>query len=390
MHIADRVLTLPQNKFERIDDKIAKLLKSGAKDLINLGKGNPDGRTPDFILDSLHRSVEVKENQGYTAFSGKKSALEAIAKFYQKNYDVALDPETEIIAVHGAVVGLVAAVNSLIDPGQKVVVSDPYYPTYEAATHLAEGIFTPIKVASENDFLLKIDDIPTDTDLLLLNYPSNPTGAVAPKAYFSDIVEVAQKNNFTVVHDFAYSNIGFEARQCSFLQATDAKKVGVEIFSTSKVYNMAGWRFGFVVGNAEIIAAIKRYHAQYYSMIFGAVSDAAVTALLSDQSFPKQQLELYRKRLNLYQAGFNKLGVEMNVPKGALYVWQPVPKGYTSEEFADLLLEKAHVAVMPGRFFGEGGEGYIRLSLMIDDAEIVEALNRFAAKDLFRDKIIIK
>lgn len=390
MHIANRVLTLPQNKFERIDDKIAKLLKSGANDIINLGKGNPDGRTPDFIIDSLHRSVEVKENQGYAAFSGKQSALEAIAKFYQDNYEVALDPETEVIAVHGAVVGLVAAVNSLIDLGQKVVVSDPYYPTYEAATHLSEGIFSPIKVTAENDFLFTADQIPTDTDLLLLNYPSNPTGAVAPKEYFSEIVAHARRNDFAVVHDFAYSNIGFEERQCSFLQASGAKKIGVEIFSTSKVYNMAGWRFGFVVGNAEIIAAIKRYHAQYYSMIFGAVSDAAVTALLSDQSFPKQQLELYRKRLNLYRAGFEKIGVKMNIPKGALYVWQPVPKGYTSEEFADLLLEEAHVAVMPGRFFGEGGEGYIRLSLMIDDAEIVEALNRFAAKDLFSDKIITK
>ncbi|MBS7578333.1 MULTISPECIES: aminotransferase class I/II-fold pyridoxal phosphate-dependent enzyme [unclassified Enterococcus] len=386
MHIANRVLTLPQNKFERIDDKIAKLLKSGAKDLINLGKGNPDGRTPDFIIDALHQSVEIKENQGYTAFSGKQSALKAIAKFYLDNYQVELDPETEIIAVHGAVVGLVATINSLIDPGQKVVVSDPYYPTYEAATHLAEGDFTPIKVAAENNFLLKVDEIPADTDLLLLNYPSNPTGAIAPKKYFSDIITAAQSDNFSVVHDFAYSNIGFEAQQCSFLQASGAKEVGVEIFSTSKVYNMAGWRFGFVAGNAEIIAAIKRYHAQYYSMIFGAVSDAAVSALLSNQAFPKQQLELYRKRLNIYQAGFEKLGVEMNVPKGALYVWQPVPKGYTSEEFADLLLSEAHVAVMPGNFFGEGGEGYIRLSLMVSDDEIAAAMHRFAAKDLFKAK----
>lgn len=376
------VRQLPLNRFQFVDQQLAKLTQSGVADIINLGKGNPDGVTPSFIIDSLNEASVLRENHGYTPFNGKENALRGAAEFYWRQYKVELDPDKEVLIFNGAVVGLAAAVQSLLDPGDICVAPDPYYPTYSAAAYSAGAKFLTIPAKEEHAFLPDLTLLDNaeyeQMKLLLLNYPNNPTGAIATRAFFEKAVESALNKKFPIIHDFAYGAVGYGNKPISILEIPHAKEAAVEIYTVSKTYNMAGWRFGFAVGNESVISALKRYHAQFYSTVFGAVQDAAVTALLSDQSSVKEQVAVYRRRRDLFAKKMQEAGWTVTPPHGGLFCWVRVPKGFTSQSFADLLLQEAHVVTIPGSYFGPEGEGFIRFSLLEPEEKIELAVNRIS------------
>ncbi len=377
-----KIQKLPLNRFQQVDQKVEALRRAGIQDIINLGKGNPDGTTPDFIIAALKQAVALPENHGYTPFDGKPSTLQGVADFYLKQYGVKLDPEKEILVFNGAVVGLVGVIQTMLNPGELFVTPEPFYPTYKVAAELTGADFQTIPTKAENHFLPELSQLLDDRfatlKMLLLNYPNNPTGTVATREFFQEAVQIATKKQVALVHDFAYAAIGYTERPLSILEISGAKEVAVEIYTASKTYNMAGWRFGFAVGNESIIAALKLYHAQFFSIVFGAVQDAAVSALASDQASVTLQKNIYLKRRNLFTTSMQKIGWDITPPEGALFCWVKVPPTYTSQSFADFLLAEAHIVAIPGSYFGAAGEGYIRFSLLESEEKIAEAVARIA------------
>lgn len=372
---------LPENYFQQLDKKVNQLIAEG-RSIINLGKGNPDGKTPDFIVEALTNASQDPQNHGYAPFDGKPSALQAVADFYHEKYQVQVDPETEILIFQGAVVGIMGLVQALLNPGDRLVTPSPFYPSYEVAATLAQAEFQTIATQEKSGFLPDLKMISEEqwdkTDLLILNYPNNPTGAVATSSFFQEIVQQAHRSNFPILHDFAYGGIGYEHQPLSILETPGAKEVAVEVYTASKTYNMAGWRFGFAVGNASLIKALKLYHAQAHSTVFGAIQDAASQALLSDQSTVAAQVLVYQKRKELLVTGLRSLGWEVHEPKGAIFCWVKVPDGRSSASFADYLLTETGVVVVPGHYFGEAGEGYIRISLLESEDKISKAIERLS------------
>lgn len=387
---SDVLQHLPKQFFANLVNKVNAKIASGV-DVINLGQGNPDQPTPEFIVDSLKHAAENPLNHKYSLFRGMPRFKKAAADFYQKEYGVTLDPEKEIAVLGGSKTGLVELPLALMNPGETLLLPDPGYPDYLSSVSLAQIKLELFRLKAENNFLPDYKDIdPKVADaakFLYLNYPNNPTGAVATPEFFKDTVKFAEEKQIGIVHDFAYGAIGFDGkRPVSFLQTSGAKEVGIETYTLSKSYNMAGWRVGFAAGNPDIIEAINLIQDHLFVSIFPAIQDAGITALESDQSSVRKLVALYEERRNAFWAAARKIGWEPYPSGGSFYAWMPVPKGYTSESFADLLLDKAGVAVAPGTGFGAGGEGYIRVGLLIDEPRFTEACQRIAKLHLF-DKI---
>jgi aminotransferase len=384
---AEMLGRLPEQFFARLVGKVAAKIRAG-HDVINLGQGNPDLPTPPHIVEALKKAADKPKLHRYSPFRGYGFLREAVAEFYRREYGVTLDPEREVAVLFGAKAGLVEISQCFLNPGDLALVPDPGYPDYWSGIAIAGGKMGRMPLAADNGFLPDYSMLSARqlerAKLMFINYPNNPTGAVASREFFRETVELAAKHRILVVHDFAYGAIGFDGhRPVSFLEVPGAKEVGVEFYTLSKTYNMAGWRVGFAVGNESAIEAINLIQDHYYVSLFGAVQAAAAEALLGPQDCVGELVAVYERRRNTLIEKLREAGWEVQPPAGSFFCWLPVPKGYTSEAFADLLLERAHVAVAPGRGFGEHGEGYVRVGLLTDESRLAEAAERIARLGLF-------
>jgi L-glutamine---4-(methylsulfanyl)-2-oxobutanoate aminotransferase len=379
--------SLPKQFFATLVQKAARYAGQG-HDVINLGQGNPDRPTPPHIVRKLQEAAENPLNHKYSPFRGQYSLKAAAAEFYKREYGVDLDPEKEIAILFGGKAGLVEIPQCLLDPGETILVPDPGYPDYWSGVALAKASMAVMPLKEENHFLpdygeLSEQDIQS-ARMMFLNYPNNPTGATATTEFFEETVRFAADNDICVVHDFAYGAIGFESKKpVSFLQAEGAKETGIEIYTLSKTYNMAGWRVGFAAGNESVIEAINLMQDHLYVSLFGAVQEAAAKALAGPQDCVDELVQIYASRRKAFIEGLKEIGWDVKAPQGSFFAWLKVPEGWTSERFADVLLEKAHVVVAPGIGFGEYGEGYVRAGLLANEERLKEAAARIGKLNIF-------
>ncbi|AGE38071.1 Transaminase MtnE [Lactiplantibacillus plantarum subsp. plantarum] len=378
---------LPKQFFANLVKKVNAKAAAGA-DVINLGQGNPDQPTPEFVVKAMQTATANPADHKYSLFRGLPRFKQAAADFYEREYGVKLDPETEIAVLGGSKIGLVELPFALLNPGDTMILPDPGYPDYLSGITLAQVKLALLRLTADNHFLPDYQQadpqVAAAAKLLYLNYPNNPTGAVATSQFFQDTVDFANEHQIGIVHDFAYGAIGFDGqRPVSFLQTSGAKDVGIEMYTLSKSFNMAGWRVGFAAGNADMIEALNLIQDHLFVSVFPAIQDAAIAALNSDQQTVHELVGLYERRRNQFFTAARKIGWEPYPSGGSFYAWMPVPEGYTSEAFADLLLDKAAVAVAPGNGFGAGGEGYVRVGLLIDEPRFTEACQRIAKLHLF-------
>ncbi|QOY35470.1 pyridoxal phosphate-dependent aminotransferase [Anaerobacillus isosaccharinicus] len=384
---SDVLENLPKQFFAKLVQKV-EAAKQVHDDIINLGQGNPDQPTPAHIVEALKKAAGNPNYHKYSPFRGYSFLKEAVCTYYKREYDVELDPTTEVAVLFGAKAGLVEVSQCLLNQGDVALVPDPGYPDYWSGVAIAGGEMALMPLLAENDFLPDFSKLEKETlqraKLMFLNYPNNPTGAIATKELFEQAIVVGDEHDICVVHDFAYGAIGFEGkRPISFMQIPGAKDVGIEMMTMSKTYNMAGWRIGFAVGNASVIEGLNLIQDHYYCSIFGGIQEAAATALLDSQICVDELVNCYEKRRNTFIKTIQEIGWDVEAPKGSFFAWLPVPKGYTSEEFADLLLEKARVVVAPGNGFGQYGEGYVRVGLLSDEKLLVEAAKRIEELHIF-------
>ncbi len=395
MRTARRIENLPPYLFVEITKKIAEKRAKG-EDVVSFAIGDPDIPTPSNIINRLCQAAHDPANHRYPESEGLPELHRAIAEWYKKRFDVYLDPDKEVLPLIGAKEGIAHIALCFIDPGDTALVPDPGYPVYSIGTMLAGGRPYYLTLSEKNNFLPDFNSIPEHivkrAKLLWINYPNNPTGAVADLDFFNRTVEFARKHNLAVCHDGPYTEIAFDGYQpVSFMQADGAREVGVEFHSLSKSFNMTGWRIGMVVGNATIVDALKRVKSNMDSGIPQAIQYAAIEALGGSQDCIQEHNAVYQRRRDLVVDMLNNLGIEAKPPKASLYVWAKVPEGYNSVDFASDLLEQVGVVVTPGIGYGKSGEGYVRLSLTIPDAGLVKGLSRLAgwrnSKNKFRAKV---
>ncbi|MFC4101014.1 pyridoxal phosphate-dependent aminotransferase [Paenibacillus xanthanilyticus] len=385
---ADRMTGLPAQFFAGLVRK-ANAQAAKGRDVINLGQGNPDQPTPAHIVAKLQAEAPNPAFHKYPPFSGFAFLKEAVAKRYKEDYNVDLDPETEVAILFGGKTGLIEISQCLLNPGDVALVPDPGYPDYWSGVALAGGRMAHMPLKADHAFLPDYSSIPSDiadqAKLMFINYPNNPTGAVADSSFYADTVAFAAKHNIVVASDFAYGALGFDGNQpVSFLQTPGAKEVGVEFYTLSKTYNMAGWRVGFALGNKEVVGLINLIQDHYYCSLFGGIQAAAAEALTGPQDCVTQLRQTYENRRNALFGALGEIGWQADKPGGSFFCWLPVPKGHTSATFADLVLEQADVVVAPGIGFGTHGEGYVRLGLLASEERLIEAANRIGRLGLFR------
>lgn len=378
MEKAQRIKNLPPYLFARIEKKVEDYKKEG-KDIISLGIGDPDSPTPGYIIAELQKEAENPENHRYPTSTGLLAFRRAVAGWYQKKCGVELNPETEIITLIGSKEGIAHISFCYVNPGDINLVPNPCYPVYGIGTLLAGGESYDMILKEENGFLPDLESIPADiarkAKLMFLNYPNNPTGAVADRNFFQEVVTFARENDLIVCHDASYSELGFDGyRAPSFLEVPGAKEVGIEFNSLSKTYNMTGWRIGWAAGNPEVIETLGSLKSNLDSGAFQAVQYAGIAALNNPGESVEQMRQLYTRRRDLVVEGLNAMGWNLKKPRATFYIWAPVPKGYTSASFAEIVLEKAGVIITPGNGYGAYGEGYFRIALTVGENRIREAL----------------
>lgn len=385
---SDAIKRLPDQFFAKLGKRVQELVKQG-HDVINLGQGNPDLPTADHIVKALQKAAEDPINHKYSPFQGFPYFRKAVADFYKREYDVDLNPDEEVALMFGSKIGLFEVSQCLLNPGDLTLLPNPGYPDYLSGVALANAKHEFMPLLAENGFLpdySKIsEEVLEEAKLMFLNYPNNPTAGVATREFFDETVAVAKKHNICVVHDFAYGAIGFDGvKQPSFLASKGAKDIGIEMYTLSKTYNMAGWRVAFAVGNASVIKTINLLQDHLFTSLFGAIQEAATAAISGDLTFIDELVETYERRRNVLVESLHKIGWEVEAPKGTFFAWFKVPEGYTSAEFADLLLEEAHVVVASGNGFGTLGEGYIRIGLLDSEERLREAAERIGKLGLFQ------
>ena len=383
MRMSRRVENLPPYLFVEINKKIAEKRAKG-EDVVSFAIGDPDIPTPPHIIDRLCQAAQDPANHRYPETEGLPELRQAITEWYKRRFGVFLDADKEVLPLIGSKEGIAHIAFCFIDFRDFALVPDPAYPVYSVSTMLAGGNPYYLPLIEQNSFLPDLDAIPAynlkRAKLLWLNYPNNPTGAVADLGFFTRVVEFARRNDLAVCHDGPYSEVTFDGYQpVSFMQADGAKEVGVEFHSLSKTYNMTGWRIGMVVGNAAMIDALKRLKSNLDSGIPQAIQYAAIEALTGPQDCIQEHNAIYQRRRDLIIDVLNNIGLKAQPPKASLYIWAKVPEGYTSVDFANDLLDKVGVAVTPGVSYGKHGEGYVRLSLTLTDAAVVKGLSRLSA-----------
>jgi LL-diaminopimelate aminotransferase len=392
--MASRIDKLPPYLFVEITKKIAEK-KAKGEDIVSFAIGDPDISTPPHIIDRLCQAAQDPANHRYPESDGLPELRRAIAEWYEKRFGVSFDTDKEVLPLIGAKEGIAHIALCFIDPGNIALVPDPGYPVYSVGTMLAGGKPYYLPLSAKNEFLPDYKSIPENitktAKLLWINYPNNPTGAVADLEFFNRTVEFARQHDIVVCHDGPYTEVAFDGYQpTSFMQADGAKDVGVEFHSLSKSFNMTGWRIGMMVGNAAVVNALKTVKSNMDSGIPQAIQYAAIEALSGSQDCIEEHNTLYQRRRDLVVDMLNSIGLEAKSPKASLYVWAKIPEGYNSMEFAADLLEQVGVVVVPGVGYGQNGEGYVRLSLTITDAGLVKGLSRLAgwrdSRNRFRSK----
>ena len=378
--IAERLKHLPPYLFAEIDKKKREVRARGV-DVIDLGIGDPDLPTPPHIIHALQKAAEDPANHRYPSYEGMLAYRQAVADWYAKRFNVRLDPEEEVLTLIGSKEGTAHIPLAFVNPGDVVLVPDPGYPVYAAGTWFAGGDVHWMPLRRENGFLPDLDAIPAEVarraKLMYLNYPNNPTAAVATRDFFARVVAFARRHGILVCHDLMYSELKFDGFEPpSLLEVEGAREVGVEFHSLSKTYSMTGWRLGFCVGNRAAVAGLGAVKTNVDSGVFQAVQIAGIAALTGPQDLAEQYRRTYQERRDVVVSGLKQLGWEVDVPKGTFFVWAPVPGGLDSRSFATRLMEEAGVVVTPGVGFGPSGEGFYRIALTVDQARIAEAMER--------------
>jgi len=382
MKLSRRMEKLRPYLFVEINKKIAEK-KAKGEEIISFAIGDPDIPTPPHIIERLCQASQDPANHRYPETAGLPELCRAIAEWYQRRFGVSFDSETEVLPLIGSKEGIGHIAFCFIDPGDTALVPDPAYPVYSVSTMLAGGRPYYMSLREEHDFLPNLsgirDYVRQKAKLLWINYPNNPTGATAELEFFNKVAEFARENNIAVCHDMAYSEVAFDEYQpVSFMQANEAREVGLEFHSLSKSYNMTGWRIGMAVGNAKMVDALRRLKSNLDSGIPQAIQYAAIEALTGPQDCIPEHNATYQRRRDLVIEVLTKIGLQVRVPKASLYIWARVPEGYNSVDFTADLLEQVGVAVTPGVGYGRSGEGYVRLSLTIPDAALVKGLSRLS------------
>ena len=378
---ADRIASFKPYFFAALGKKIVDL-KSKGLDVIRIDMGSPDLPPADFIIDTLVNSARRADMHAYTPNGGTPAFKKAVAEYYENRFEVSLDPQSEVIGLIGSKEGLFNLSQVLLNPGDVSLVPDPGYPVYSASGLIAGGEIHYFPLVAENGFLPDLNAIPEDVlsraKILWLNYPNNPTGAVASMSFFEQAVNFAKKHKILIAHDAPYTEICFDGYVApSMLQVPGAKDVVVEFNSLSKTYNMAGWRLGMAVGNPDVIRYLFTYKSQMDTSTFAPIFAAGVTALTGDQTWLAERNEVYKTRRDIVVKGLRESGFSLENPKAAIYVWAHLPEGFTdSSEFCAKLLEETGVSMTPGIVYGQHGEGFVRVSLGTETSRIDEAIQR--------------
>ena len=375
-----RLEAIPPYMFAELERKVADKRKAGI-DVISLGIGDPDMPTFPHVVEAMQAAVAENGNQKYPSNRGREELRNALASFYDRRFGVEIDPETEVIPAIGAKECIYNLCFAFLDPGDVALASDPGYPVYTGGPVLAGAEAVVLPLVPELGFAPDLDAIdPEDlrrARLMFLNYPNNPTGAIAPEGLFERVVELAREHEILVVHDNAYSETTFDGYVApSFLATPGAKEVGVEVFSLSKGFNMTGWRCAAILGNADAIQTYWRLKTNVDSGLFEAVQLAGAAALDGPREPLEEMNALYARRRDLVVDALAEIGVDVTSPKGTIYVWAPVPEGYDSTSFCEHVLEEAAVVISPGSMYGPSGEGFFRISLTTPDERLTEAVER--------------
>lgn len=380
VELADRIKGLPPYLFAAIDLMKQEAIDAG-KDIINLGVGDPDLPTPAPIIETLQKAATNPKHHQYPSYVGMLSFRQAVADWYKRRFKVTLDAKTEVLSLIGSKEGVAHLPMALINPGDTALMTDPGYPVYEAGTLFAGGksVFVPLKI--ENGFLPDLDAIPAEVadeaKLFFLNYPGNPTAAVANHAFYDKLVAFAHRHNIVICHDAAYSEIYYDGKPpVGFMEVDGAKDVGIELHSLSKTYNMTGWRIGFAVGNSNVVGALGQVKTNIDSGIFQAIQEAGITALEMDDAPLAAIRNTYQERRDVLVSGLQRLGFKVDPPKAAFYVWIPTPAGISSADMTAKMLKECAIVTTPGSGFGANGEGYFRMTLCVSKERLAEAVDR--------------
>jgi alanine-synthesizing transaminase len=366
-----RIRKLPPYVFAVINEMKAKA-RAAQQDVVDLGMGNPDGATPQIIVDKLVEAARNPRNHRYSVSRGIQHLREEIVKRYQRRHGIDLDPNTEAIVTMGAKDALAHLMFATIGPGDIVVSPNPAYPIHQYGVIMSEGHACMLPMPNAETFLGRLQELyresPKPPKMLLISFPHNPTTTCVDLAFLTEIVNLARSHDTLIVHDFAYADLGFDGYvPPSILEVPGAKDIAVEIFSMSKSYNMAGWRVGFCLGNAKMIAALARIKSYLDYGVFQPIQIASIVALRECDEETLKIREVYRRRRDVLVEGLCRAGWPVQSPRGTMFLWAPVPERYRdlgSLEFSKLLMEKAMVAVSPGVGFGPMGEGFVRFALI--------------------------
>ncbi len=380
MKVSERLEKIPPYLFAEIDRKIAEA-KAKGYDIISLGIGDPDTPTLPPVVEEMHKAIDNPKNHDYPPYNGTEKFRKAACDWMKNRFGVKLDADKEMLCNIGSKEAIAHIFFAFVDKGDYTLVPDPGYPVYHNATIFAGGIPYQMPLLEENGYLPDFDKIPEDiarkSKLMFLNYPNNPTGAVADLEFFKKAVDFCKKYDILLCSDMAYSEMTYDGYVApSVLQVEGGKDVAIEFYSHSKSYNMTGWRDGFVCGNADAVKALGTIKNNIDSGTFKAIQDAAAAAFTVDKKYIDDLNKMYQERRDAAEKGFGELGWKLKPSKATFYLWLPVPKGMTSEEFVTVMLEKAHVVVPPGNGYGSYGEGYFRVALTKDVDTIKECIRR--------------
>ena len=380
MKVSERLEQIPPYLFAEIDRKIAEAKAKGI-DIISLGIGDPDSPTLQPVVDAMHKAIDNPKNHDYPPYNGTEGFRKGACAWMKKRFGVELNPDTEMLANIGSKEAIAHIFFAFVDKGDYTLVPDPGYPVYHNATIFAGGTPYEMPLLEENGYLPDFDKIPADVakkaKLMFLNYPNNPTSAVADLDFWKKAVDYCKKYDILLCSDMAYSEMTFDGYKApSVLQVEGAKDVAIEFYSHSKSYNMTGWRVGFVCGNADAVKALGTIKNNIDSGTFKAIQEAATAAFTVDEKYINDLNKMYQERRDAAEEGFRELGWDIKPSKATFYLWLPGPHGMTSEEFVTAMLEKAHVVVPPGNGYGKYGEGYFRVALTKDVDTIKKCIQR--------------
>jgi len=381
VRVAARLETFRAYLGTEMNVRLTRMREEG-RDVINLGLGDPDVTPPPHLLNALRDAVSAPDHHHYPSFYSNRPLREAIANWYERRFGVELDPNTETIPLLGSSEGLFVIHLCLLDPGDTALVPDPSYPSYEAGVKMAGGQVEPVPLLRKNGFLPDLGSIPSDiakrARMIWINYPNNPTAAVATPGFYQELIEWAKAYDVIVIHDNPYSEVTFDGyRAPSFLQFPGAKEVGVEFHSLSKSYNCCGWRTGMLVGNKDVIAGVAKIKSHSDRGMYYPMQVASVAALNGPVDFMEKRNQIYQERRDVVVRGLREVGLEVDLPKATFYVWSTIPAGFTSQDFCFKVLDAINVWMIPGSMYGKHGEGYLRIALTHPAKRLAEAMERF-------------